>query len=179
VPVWVNRLVVRRARLPMAIALSLATVGAEASCAGFLDGFGRSDRPAVLRELSRAQTLVTHVLRESSKAPPRSARVVAVRRSQLVQLSSALSAAQAVAASDLNTDVKVQTLRADVRDSDRLAAALSIQAAALLEVDKTRKERPMSSPTLDGVTPLLMINPDVLQQLKMEIAHADRLAARS
>jgi hypothetical protein len=66
----------------------------------------------------------------------RSANAVSVSRSQLMQLSSALSGAQAAAASDLNTEVKVQTLHAYLARSERLATSLGLAASKSQGIEK-------------------------------------------
>jgi len=168
---------VRNAHCAGAIALTLATIAAEVSCAGFVDGLGRSDEPALLRELSRAQRLVADVLRASPTV--RSAEAVAVSRSQLRELSSALAAAQAVAASNLNTGVKGQTLRARVDRVARSAVSLSKGAPEPQNRNAALDPRRVSSPPSTPVTPLIMIDRSTLGTLDAELARAIDVASSS
>ena len=168
----------RKVRLPIAVVLSLAIIGAEVSCAGILEGLRRTDQPAALRELSRAQRLVDRVLQKASGPSGRSEGALTVRRSRLLQLSSALASAEAVAASDLNTEVKIQALRAYVTRTEQLAANLSVAATAPQGAN-AREDKPISLTPLDNATRAVAIDRGTLQQLKAQLALVDHVLSSS
>lgn len=146
--------------------LSVLILIVELSCARTTVYFDSKPGTApVLRvSLAGAQHLVDQALvgtppaRATHAAPP-----TAASRSQLLQLRSELDAAQAVAASDLDTPVKLEALRGRVTEAERTANALVAQRTPFVAA---------------GYFPdLVPVDRATLQQLSAQLDLAARLAS--
>jgi hypothetical protein len=176
----------RLATIALVLPFSVAMLFSEVSCARMMEGFGlKSDITATLRErLARAQGLVDRALHNTSPRPgTRTAGPIAVPRSQLLQLRSELTAAQTVAASDLDTEVKIQTLRARINRTERVAATLVAplqpSRAARTPVARASGTSTVSASAANSTPELITIDRATLQQLKTQLDLAGRLAPSS